>query len=465
MKIAFINKTRPGVTMLFVLMFMIVASLLGSSLMYLSSSQSSAGGDYFAKKTADEAAESALDWFQGAVEDYTLNNATNMENVVTWMNEFENSNIDNRWYYCTATDENEIEKKDITTNFKVSTEVGATHISLGSDGILKAKLKIESVDKTNQIVVIKAVGFGKNNSRKTIRAVYRLEGAFADSIFYYIPDTDLYGKNAIHLEGEGKNFDIAVNIEGDVYVGGDFHFNAGEDAHSTINGNFYTAPSDIESSIDQSVEVSGNCYIQTPLKMNSKENFVVTGNFATENYVYGASTGDFNITGNAYLTRPDDGAYSGITNGGSTAPTTVFTVGGNMYLEQTHKLDGDADPFINVTGDLDINYYSNTIGNMNGEIRASGDIDYYDEYSKLEKKIGQIYSSNTSSVSNEIDNPLTDNDFFESEFEGVERFSNQTQPSVSESNIPEDNIFDATTLNLTKTVSGEVHHKYSTSTV
>ena len=264
MESSFLYRQKTGITMIFVLMFMIVASIIGNSLMHLSSSQSEIGGDYYAKKTADEAAESALDWFEGAVEDFSADDTANITKIISWMNNFDNSKfIGNRWFSLPMNDNaSSLAAKDITENFNVSDELGASYIELG-DNVIKAKLKIESVDRANRIVVVKAVGFGASESKKTLRAVYKLEGLTDYSYFqtdtlnnpgavighaYYTDskmgttgnvDFDITGNN-VYLGGlgsDGSEFQSQINIEGDLKVMGGVHMTGG--GGGTVSGNMY----------------------------------------------------------------------------------------------------------------------------------------------------------------------------------------------------------------------------------
>jgi len=438
------NTNKPGVTMVFVLMFMIIASILGSSLMYLSTKQSESGGDYFSKKSAEGAAESALDWFQGAMEDFTYNNPTNRDSIISWVNNFDNA-TDVKWYKNTGN------IRDFSKDFaSATTEADGDFIDVGN-GKINAKLKIEKMDKTNNIIVLKAVGLGKNDSRKTIHAVYMLEGLSQDSIFGTTSGTSNYHSSALHLGGEGRNFDFSMNVDGDVYAGGNFHFNSGGGSPTTINGNFYTAPSTQESSIDQDVIIKGNSYIQSPLKMNGKS-FNVEGNFATENMIYGTDKDKkLIVAGNAYLL-----------NEGITTSNTGLDITGNLYMDQNNELDGDGSPFIKVAKNFDINYLSSSIGNMNGNVNVTGDMTYYDPNNKIASKMSKFTAASKTEDGVNITNPLDDANFFSTEFgNDVKRNVAQTQPEVREDNIDPAKIFKVSQLGLNNIKATDITNLYA----
>ena len=331
MKTAHKTQLKPGVTMLFVLMFMIVASMLGSSLVYVSAKQSDSTADFFAKKTANEAAESALDWFVGSIEDYTLLNASNSGNVMSWMNDFENSDESNRWFQNQSII-NDLSISNITTNFSADTEELGSYIDMGDGtGKIKAKLRIENIDRTNNIIVVKSIGYGVSDSKKTIRGVYKLHGVQSSVTSKTTPKNILkhsfYSKNQV-------NFDDGFTADKDVYVGGLAELKS----RVLVDGNLKIMGDENSLTLiegDSLSKITGNIYIGGKSKLNaateigsSSDGYVWFDNateinglrgqastFNSRTYFMDGLSGDNDYIFNEYMYHQGDFAESALFNG------------------------------------------------------------------------------------------------------------------------------------------------------
>ncbi len=348
MKSININQNKSGVTMFFVLMFMIIASLLGSSLMYLSSKQSDIGGDYFAKKTAEDAAESALDWFQGAVEDFTIDDTTKLNSVVKWINNFDNNSLNNRWFTvkdANSSTETTFLTNDIKNNFTSATEDDADYITINGKTI-KAKLRIENVDRINSVVVVKAIGYGVSNSKKTLRGVYKLEGAFDNSFNIYdtteildpLLEHAYYTDSDVKISG-GSVFDIAGN---NVYFGesSTFHGEIRVSGNLKVMGNMNIPGSG-------GGFVNGNLYVQGNLNTQNGSVSLEVGTAADASYCF--------IEG-SYLLYSGCG-FKSHTNtylGAFTQNQSETEINGNLYIKE--KKYGEITSGVNVSKETHIGY-------------------------------------------------------------------------------------------------------------
>ncbi len=239
------TKSREGYVLMVVLTFIFVSLLLGGTILYLSNKDIQIQGDFYQKKTAEEAAESALDWFKELVNQ-------NPDQMMNLMSSFS----DTLWYSGSSN------IGDFTWAWTTN-ELGATEVQLSN--IQKFKFAILEVDRTNSLVKVKVIGYGPENSKKTMFAIYRIEGW---DTFMKIANNSLRGtavRHAFYSQGPIEHMDPAWNVQGDIYCEGEATFNQG----SIIYGDVKVVNQTNDIKIDQNTTITGNVYIPGDVILNS----------------------------------------------------------------------------------------------------------------------------------------------------------------------------------------------------
>jgi len=329
-------KNKKGFAMLLVMSFMLTSAMLGSSVVYMSHKQTETTGIFYAKRTAEEAAVSAGDWFAGAIEDYTSINS-NRSKIVEWLNNFDN-NTNTKWYNGNS---------DLSLAFTVSSIKNASTINISNKNI-NAKVKIESYDGENNIITIKVVGFGIDNSKKTMHFVYKLEGMRYD----VITGTDFLGAYLTYGFSAGRGFysnkPFTVKNSG-AYIGDDpattsvMHMDANVDGDVKIMNTK-------EFTIDQGFNCNGNLYINGDVVFN------YTGNFGSDSSDYIFINGSalfnqsINFNNKTYLMDLNSNVGQNLTfnkeayikdNGATWNKTAYFNANSEIYSSQELVTNGN----------------------------------------------------------------------------------------------------------------------------
>lgn len=151
---------------------------------------------------------------------------------------------------------------------------------------------ILAFDETSRLIRIEGLGYGGHGGKKRIVASYEL-GGFTKNV----PNVLTGEQYAIFLGGEGRNFDHTGIINGNVYTKGNLFFNSNAGGF-TINGYLKTANSadySNPSGSNGSLIINGDLLCQTPVKLQGSADMTVYGNAG---FQYGTEL--LNITMDVY---------------------------------------------------------------------------------------------------------------------------------------------------------------------
>lgn len=133
----------------------------------------------------------------------------------------------------------------------------ATWTSIGS-GDQSYAARILGFDPATGLVKLTSEGRGPGGSVSQTYGVFQLQGVK--------PDNTTLPSFAWYMAGEARNVDETMDVEGNVYFGGDVHFNGGADG-SVFRGTVKVARgSGNMSSFDARVNFNENAYFETPIK-------------------------------------------------------------------------------------------------------------------------------------------------------------------------------------------------------
>lgn len=307
-------QNKAGVSIFMVLVFMIVASLLGAAMAFMSRNSAEMQGNFYQMRVAEEAAESAVNWFKALVLDHG-----NDAEIVAWMETFDNSRP--VWYSGGS--------GNWQSMFSATTLQNAAVINLserqqvGNRGVrTSARLQVVDVDYENSLVTIRAVAQGERGSQRTINAVYRLTGrqefssSFTDTTrFLAVQQIE---QHAINLQGGSRvgNMNGNLVVDGSVHVSGDAVFNNG----SSITGNVKILGGG-QTTFNGNVNIGGNTYINNNVVFN-----------VGTNIQSGPNTDFFWVNGRTELNGNSVVNTNSYFAGGFGNINSPLTINGNLYI-------------------------------------------------------------------------------------------------------------------------------------
>jgi len=285
---------NDGFAIVYGLAVFFLASVSGLSILYISQKDRTCAGDYSKVRSSALSARAALCAFEKQCEDQPL--------VILDILKKYSIDHSNKWLLgdnLNAGSENKIKCWN------------------GSDAPSFSAC-IMKYDSVNLLLQVQGIGYCAGGGKKKAIGIYRLKGALEDIVWDQ--------NDAIHLAGEGRNFDNRITVNGNVYCGGDLHFNSGANG-SIINGDLKTGISDLTSSFDINVTVNGKAFFQSPVKLNGA--LTINGKSGFQKNIY--TDGALKLKGDTYLNS---------------------TVNGNQYLDlcnnkATHS--GSASRIINAS--------------------------------------------------------------------------------------------------------------------
>ncbi len=286
-----------GIATILGLFMLFIATIAGIALIYMSRKDKSASIDSSAIRNVAFAADAAL----GACENKMK---IQPDTLIAILNKYlKNHNY--KWLLSPSTSAALTEKK----------------ISFGNNG-MSYSAQISAFDTSNMILQIQGFGYGRNNEQKSIIGIYKISG---------LKETNKIGDYALYLAGDGKDFNAKINITGNVFCGGDFHFNGGAD-YSVIHGNLKTGLNiNLLSGFDCPVTIDSAVYVGTALRINSpiliKSKFGIDGAIKQDNI--------FTIKGDAWFNYANGG--NGKTN------ISGFTIHHSGLVNMARILNGIED--------------------------------------------------------------------------------------------------------------------------
>lgn len=271
---------NQGFAVVFGLAVLFVATISGVSLLYISQKDKVASSDYSQMRSTMVAAQSALK----ACEAKFQNNPALAAAILTKYND----NNSFKWMLATSAEGANTEKP----------------VALDNVSKINYSAQILSFDPDEGIVELEGIGYGQGGEKKSIRAIYKLQGTTVVK-----PEM---GKNyALYLGGSGRDFNRTTVIHGDLYTGGSFHFNSTSDTNRVLGHLKTGLQADSTSSCDGILKIDSNVYIQTKFYFNGK--FIANGKAGFEFRIEGASAGSyFSMGKDAWFNDTNYGAHSAI---------------------------------------------------------------------------------------------------------------------------------------------------------
>lgn len=238
------TSKNGGFAVVYGLAVLLLASIGGMSIMYVSQKDKITASDYSKMRTAANAARAALDAFEGQCN-------SRPQEVLDILRQYKKKPA-YKWLLNTA------DKANSETKFKCWNGVDAPLLSAC----------IMKFDSAQLLIQVKGIGYGGLGGKKNAIGIYKLKGIGLTNSWAQ--------KDAIYLAGEGRNFDRKIIVNGNVYFGADVHFNGSAEG-SIINGDFKTGNSSEQSEFDVPFTIKGKAYFQTPIKVNGTYGFTVYG--------------------------------------------------------------------------------------------------------------------------------------------------------------------------------------------
>jgi hypothetical protein len=267
MKTAHIVRLNDkGVAVFMALIILFVITIAGISIILIAGKDKQSSADVSAIRTAVNAADAALSAYE---------NQCHIQPAV--IRGILNKYIEDKsykWLLVSDSSSANSEKK----------------VALGTYGLYYSAM-ISAYDKSNQVLQVTGIGYGRSDAKKSVNAIYKLTGL--DTVPVSLPGNSRYG---LYLAGNGKNFDKKMNVYGNVYVGQSFLINGSGQIH--IYGSLKTGYNPLlQSDINGALIVDSAAYFGS--KLNVKAAFTCNSEVGVEGAVSGTST--FNIGGNVWM--------------------------------------------------------------------------------------------------------------------------------------------------------------------
>lgn len=310
---------RRGMAIFMVLGAILVVTLLGFAGMTLASRDSQQSGSLLDLKTRDESALAGLNFALGRMQADPVNTAAQLSNYLTDIaDSVSRGSIRDQFKFDGASFE------------LVPHSDGDQYQSLGAVAskeaatvrLLGLRVGSSSTIETNGMeVTLQATGRGRDGSLVTVQGTYRMLGLSArqDAILR----SEAAISNALFLKGNLKNTNIGNDVEGDVYVGGDVHLNAGASQYLRgrfkVNGKF---SSDAPLTVEENSWIGGDISVNASAPMHFMKNLGVSGGFQ---HMDAELTVDRNL--NVYGVPVSQGPWN---------PAGKITTGGQFYLARQY---------------------------------------------------------------------------------------------------------------------------------
>lgn len=315
---------KRGVTFIYVIATLLIATFIGSALMKLSHHDVMSAGDFSSMSTAAVSARSAMQFCENFFE-------TESDSMVDLLNDFVSGDFDG-WL------------------------VGKENQTVTLSNNQKYSARLLRFDGVNYIVQIEGYGWGKGGSRRQITGYY-----FLDGIDYDVTVAPVV-THALYLGGGGADFfHCRLTVNGDTYVNTTVTFH-GEGSGSVFNGTFNSKANNTGFS-----RMDGNYTFNDNVYFGSKMKFVVYAGLGTvafnglvgfENGIdAGSSTGPLNFAKDAFYVNADvTNGWSMVFAGNGTntlhKDASIFGTGGaygtTNNITVTNDAPGDIFPLTNV---------------------------------------------------------------------------------------------------------------------
>jgi hypothetical protein len=215
-----------------VLVLLIISVVSGAFMLKSSKNRAATSSNYFQARSAAYAAQSGLEAGMADLEKNPALSAKILNNYLT-----DNSKA---WLLGDT-----------------SNAGSPTWMSLGSNK-QQFSTSIVAFDHKSGLIKLASNGRGPGGSESVAYGVFQIGGLQ--------PEPTPLAKYAWYMAGEARNIDKTVEVDGEVYFGGDVHFNGGADG-SIFRGTVKIAKgSGNQSSFDSKVTFMENTLIQTPFK-------------------------------------------------------------------------------------------------------------------------------------------------------------------------------------------------------
>jgi hypothetical protein len=237
------KNNRNGFAMVLALCLLLIATVAGTTVLFLTQKDRVSSTDYFSKDAAGQSVQVALAGFEATCANSPTLTFSILEKFLTDQSFC--------WLLAPSVAKANIESKILIpkTNQKYS-------------------VKILAFDTTNYFLSLQVFGYAGNALKKAY-ASYRIAGI-----------ANVHGgsakSTALYLGGTLENCSSPINIKGDVYVSmkgssTNQHFNTG----GTIDGNLKTGNTSNYFDINKKMVVTGKAYLRSP--MSVKDVFQVDG--------------------------------------------------------------------------------------------------------------------------------------------------------------------------------------------
>lgn len=349
------SNHRRGVAMFFVLAVIVVVTMLGFLGLSMADKDSAGAGANINARTQENAAYSGLSL---ALDRMSQDGALTAAQLQAFINDSSAAGAVHQWF-----DFEQLPFRLVTTVDPYPIAVGGTTNASVKVRILSMDIGSSSGAPTDGIkITLESSGAGRSGDPLTTVATYRLLGIDV-GMSIHVP-TNSTPANAFNLRGSVNASNVGQEINGSVYVGGDFMVNS--TGPWAVHGRFRVAG---DVNLGGTVTVDSNAYVGGLLNvygsstvLRFKKNLVVGNGFGT-NMLQGLMTVDSNLTiydtlGTSVIGRADGsgrlyvGGQLNIPNSTLHAPGGGVWVGGNAWVRNTDCSNGSSR--LEVVGNLEI---------------------------------------------------------------------------------------------------------------
>src|SRR5512133_222291 len=181
-----------GVAIFITLILLFIVIIAGVTILAVAGRDRIASSDMSAVRGVAEAANTAIDACESQI---SLKSPLMLSVINKYL-----TDKSYRWFFSTDSLGANKEKK----------------VSLGNGYFYSAE--IMAYNTSSNVLQVRGIGYGRSNEQKRVVAQYRLAGLQA-------AQSSGAPQYAIYLAGSGRNFDVKIDVTGNVYIGRDFHFN------------------------------------------------------------------------------------------------------------------------------------------------------------------------------------------------------------------------------------------------
>jgi hypothetical protein len=289
-----ILKCQHGFAIVYALIVLVLATIGGTSLLFLAQKDRSMVSDYIKMRSASLAAMAAIKACEGQFR-------KDPEGAFAILKQYTSKN-NYQWMLGTA--ENAKDEQIIITR--------------DGEGAPKYSARILGFDENTALVMIEGTGYGGYGGKKRVIASYQLEGMG-------LSNRSIGSNHALYLGGALENCNARISIKGDVYLsmpggGSNQHFNYG----GKIYGNLKTAANSSVLDFTGTAElyVSGYAFMQC--RLSPQALFKVTGNAGFTYTDFYNFTKAIKVDGNAYFTQTANFGFTSCIDGDSGGGKTVY---------------------------------------------------------------------------------------------------------------------------------------------